>query len=161
MEFYWIHFPYCRGVYRNIHFVPTFVSHYYENKKWSVMKCNHHLSVIHAKRIVRKKDLITATWYFRFYLFHSDCFKRQQVFISRFLPVNTLFNFFLIIYGLIFGSILMITEPSIIWLTFFFPIFYRFLSYYYVERFFSTERVDWPLGILKHSHSFSFNIFPM
>ncbi|MED2440714.1 permease, partial [Bacillus thuringiensis] len=30
------------------------------------------------------------------------------------------------------------TEPSIIWLTFFFPIFYRFLSYYYVERFFST-----------------------
>lgn len=75
------------------------------------------------KRIVRKKDLITATWYFRFYLFHSDCFKRQQVFISRFLPVNTFFNFFLIIYGLIFGSILMITEPSIIWLTFFFLFF--------------------------------------
>lgn len=46
------------------------------------------------KRIVRKKDLIIATSYFRFYLFHSDCFKRQQVFISRFIPVNTLFNEF-------------------------------------------------------------------
>ncbi|PEO26417.1 permease [Bacillus wiedmannii] len=90
------------------------------------------------KRIARKKDLITATSYFRFYLFHSDCFKRQQVFISRFIPVNTLFNFFLIIYGLIFGSMLMITEPSIIWVVFLFPILYRFLSYYYVERFFST-----------------------
>ncbi|KAA0766103.1 permease [Bacillus sp. SH5-2] len=90
------------------------------------------------KRITRKKDLITATRYLRLYLFHSDCFKRKQVFISRFIPVNTLFNSFLIIYGLIFGSLLMITEPSIIWLIFLLPILYRFLSHYYVERFFST-----------------------
>ncbi|ADY21388.1 permease [Bacillus thuringiensis serovar finitimus] len=89
------------------------------------------------KRITRKKDLITTTWYFRFYVFHSDCFKRQQVFLSRFIPVNTLINFFLIIYGLIVGSILMTVEPSIIWLVFLLPILYRFLSYYYVERFFS------------------------
>ncbi|HDR4561445.1 permease [Bacillus cereus] len=90
------------------------------------------------KRIARKKDLITATLYFRLYIFHNDCFKRKQVFISQFIPVNTLFNFFLIIYGLIFGSILMMTEPSIIWLIFLFPILYRLFSYYYVERFFST-----------------------
>ena len=109
------------GAYIGTYTLYLLLSHIIMKIKMGVMKCNHHLSVIHAKRIVRKKDLITATWYFRFYLFHSDCFKRQQVFISRFLPVNTLFNFFLIIYGLIFGSILMITEPSIIWLTFFFP----------------------------------------
>ncbi|MCP1163344.1 permease [Bacillus sp. 1813sda1] len=90
------------------------------------------------KRIARKKDLITAARYCRMYVFHSDCFKRQQVCIPRFIPMNTLFNFFLIIYGLIFGSILMITEPSIILVIFLFPILYRFLSYYYVERFFST-----------------------
>ncbi|WP_434166653.1 permease [Bacillus thuringiensis] len=89
------------------------------------------------KRIARKKDLITATWYFRLYLFHSNCFKQQQLFTSCFLPINTLFAFFLIIYVLIVGSILMIVEPSIIWLIFLFPILYRFLSYYYVERFFS------------------------
>ncbi|HHL3303304.1 TPA: permease [Bacillus cereus] len=89
------------------------------------------------KRITRKKYLITTTWYFRFYVFHIDCFKRQQVFISRFIPVNTLINFFLIIYGLIVGSILMTAEPSFIWLIFLLPISYRFLSYYYVERFFS------------------------
>ncbi|MGE7884061.1 permease [Bacillus sp. NPDC094077] len=95
--------------------------------------------ICHAcnKRIARKKDLITATWYFRFYLFHNNCFKQQQLLISRFIPINTLFGFFLIIYGLIVGSILMITEPSIIWFVFLLPTFYRFLSYYYVERFFS------------------------
>ncbi|MGE6536624.1 permease [Bacillus luti] len=90
------------------------------------------------KRITRKKDLIITTRYFYLYLFHNNCFKQQQLFISHFIPLNTLFNFFLIIYGLIFGSILMITEPSIIWLIFLFPISYRFLSYYCVERFFST-----------------------
>ncbi|PEU81522.1 permease [Bacillus anthracis] len=90
------------------------------------------------QRIARKKDLITAARYFRLYVFHSDCFKQQQVFLSRFIPVNTLFNFFLIIYGLTFGSLLMLTEPSIIWLIFLLPILYRFLSFYYVERFFST-----------------------
>ena len=68
-----------QSVYRDIHFVPTFVLHYYKYRKWSAMKCNHRSSVIHAKRITRKKDLITTTWYFRFYVFHSDCFKRQQV----------------------------------------------------------------------------------
>ncbi|PGB06429.1 permease [Bacillus toyonensis] len=90
------------------------------------------------KRIIRKKDLITTTRYFHFYLFHNSCFKQQQLFIPRFIPMNTLFCFFLIIYGLIVGSILMLTEPSIIWLIFLLPILYRFLSYYYVERFFST-----------------------
>ncbi|MED1564610.1 permease [Bacillus paramycoides] len=89
------------------------------------------------KRIVRKQDLITATWYFRFYLFHNICFKQQKLFTSRFIPINTLFSFFLIIYGLIAGSILMFTEPSIIWLIFLIPILYRLLSYYYVERYFS------------------------
>ncbi|RAN88340.1 permease [Bacillus sp. SRB_28] len=88
------------------------------------------------KRIMRKQDLITATWYFRLYLFHYTCFK-QQLLISRFIPINTLFVFFLIVYGLIAGSILMITEPSIIWLVFSIPILYRFLSYYYIERYFS------------------------
>ncbi len=34
-----------------------FILHYYKYKKWSVMKCDHHSSVIHAKRIARKKDL--------------------------------------------------------------------------------------------------------
>ncbi|MEM5640062.1 permease [Bacillus toyonensis] len=87
------------------------------------------------KRITRKKDLITTTRYFHFYLFHNSCFKQQQLFIPRFIPMNTLFCFFLIIYGLIVGSILMLTEPSIIWLIFLLPILYRFLSYYYVERF--------------------------
>ncbi len=57
-------FSYIRSVYRDIHFVPTFVLHYYKYKKWSVMKCNHRSSVIHAKRITRKKHLITTTWYF-------------------------------------------------------------------------------------------------
>ncbi|WP_142331854.1 permease [Bacillus toyonensis] len=90
------------------------------------------------KRITRKKDLITTTRYFHFYLFHNSCFKQQQLFIPRFITMNTLFCFFLIIYGLIVGSILMLTEPSIIWLIFLLPILYRFLSYYYVERFFST-----------------------
>ncbi|HHT7239337.1 MULTISPECIES: permease [Bacillus] len=88
------------------------------------------------KRIARKKDLITSTWHFRFYLFHNTCFKNQQLFVSRFIPINTLFGFFLIIYGLIVGSILMFTEPSIVWLIFLLPILYRFFSYYYVERFF-------------------------
>ncbi|PGB04710.1 permease [Bacillus toyonensis] len=113
------------------------------------------------KRITRKKDLITTTRYFHFYLFHNSCFKKQQLFIPRFIPMNTLFCFFLIIYGLIVGSILMLTGPSIIWLIFLLPILYRFLSYCYVERFFSKQRVDCPLGMLKHSHSFSFNILPM
>ena len=54
-------------------------------------------------------------------------------------PVNTLINFFLIIYGLIVGSILMTVEPSIIWLVFLLLILYRFLSYYYVERFSLNE----------------------
>ncbi|MDH4422278.1 MULTISPECIES: permease [Bacillus] len=90
------------------------------------------------KRIVRKKDIITTTRYFQFYLFHNSCFKQQQLYASYFIPINTLFNFFLIIYGLIVGSILMITTPSIIWLIVLLPISYRFLSYYYVERFFST-----------------------
>ncbi|PES96243.1 permease [Bacillus cereus] len=89
------------------------------------------------KRITRKKDLIITTRYFHFYLFHNNCFKQQQLFISHFIPLNTLFFIFLIMYGLIVGSILMITEPSIIWLVFLLPISYRFLSYYYVERFFS------------------------
>ena len=104
------------------------------------MKCDHRSSVIHAKKesLERKKDIITAARYFRLYVFHSDCFKQQQMFLSRFIPVNTLFNFFLIIYGLTFGSLLMLTEPSIIWLIFLLPILYRFLSFYYVERFFST-----------------------
>ncbi|PQZ54014.1 MULTISPECIES: permease [Bacillus] len=91
------------------------------------------------KKIVGKKDLTIATWYFRFYLFHNICFYQQQLFASRFVPINTLFCFFLIIYGLIAGSILMITEPSIIWLIFSAPIVYRFLSYYYVERFFLNK----------------------
>ncbi|PFL18979.1 permease [Bacillus cereus] len=89
------------------------------------------------KRITRKKDLIISTRYFRFYLFHNACFKKQQLFVSRFIPINTLFSFFLITYGLIAGIILTFTEPSIIWLIFLLPILYRFLSYYYVERFFS------------------------
>ncbi|MCQ6360207.1 MULTISPECIES: permease [Bacillus] len=88
------------------------------------------------KRIVRKKDIITTTRYFRFYLFHNCCFKQQQLFASCFIPMNTLLSFFLITYGLIVGSILMFTEPSIIWLIFLLPILYRFLSYYYIERFF-------------------------
>ncbi|RWS44268.1 permease [Bacillus mycoides] len=89
------------------------------------------------KRIARKKDIITTTRYFRFYLFHNSCFKQQQLLASCFIPMNTLLSFFLITYGLIVGSILMFTEPSIIWLIFLLPILYRFLSYYYVERFFS------------------------
>ncbi len=80
-------FSYIRSVYRDIHFVPTFVLHYYKYRKWSAMKCNHRSSVIHAKKELRERKIfITTTWYFRFYVFHSDCFKRQQVFISRFIP---------------------------------------------------------------------------
>ncbi|HHT7190764.1 TPA: permease [Bacillus cereus] len=89
------------------------------------------------KRIVKKKDLITAIRYFRFYLFHNSCFKQQQLLFSHFIPVNTLLNLFLILYGLIVGSILVIIERSALSLVFLFPILYRFLSYYYVERFFS------------------------
>ncbi|KFM98900.1 permease [Bacillus clarus] len=87
------------------------------------------------KKIVRKQDLITATLYLRIYSFHQNCFK-QQLFVSRFVPVNTLFGLYLVLYTFIIGSILVVTEPSIIWLVFLIPILYRLISYYYIERHF-------------------------
>ncbi len=48
-------FSYIRSVYRDIHFVPTFVLHDYKYRKWSAMKCNHRSSVIHAKKNYAKE----------------------------------------------------------------------------------------------------------
>ncbi|MGZ9782558.1 permease [Bacillus sp. IT-79MI2] len=87
------------------------------------------------KKIVRKQDLITTIFYIRIYLFHNTCFS-QQFFFSSFIPINTLFGAYFIWYTLAIGSVLTITEPSIIWIFFLLPALYRFISYYYIERHF-------------------------
>lgn len=103
------------------------------------MKCDHHSSVIHAKELLERKILLLPHDTSACIYFTVIALSNKEVFISRFIPVNTLINFFLIIYGLIVGSILMTAEPSFIWLIFLLPILYRFLSYYYVERFSLNE----------------------
>ncbi|MEN1935823.1 permease [Paenibacillus sp. 102] len=87
------------------------------------------------KKIIRKQDLITTMFYIRIYLFHNTCFG-QQFFFSSFLPINTLFGIYFILYTLVVGSILTITEPSVIWIFFLTPALCRLISYYYIERHF-------------------------
>ncbi|MCI0764302.1 permease [Bacillus sp. TL12] len=96
---------------------PTFICH----------KCK--------KTITRKQDLVTTMFYIRIYLFHNTCFN-QQVFFSSFIPINTLFGAYFIWYTLAIGSILTISDPSVIWIFFLVPTLYHFISYYYIERHF-------------------------
>ncbi|PEZ02184.1 permease [Bacillus sp. AFS018417] len=94
------------------------------------------------KCIYRKRDLVTVALFFQILTYHGCCFEQElhelRFPLSKFLPLNTLFGKFLSSYTLCIGFILLLTDPSVFWLSMlcFLPIFYRFFSYWYIERYF-------------------------
>lgn len=92
------------------------------------------------KYIEEKRNLVTTAFFLDLRVFHGYCFEKQLLKFkypfSNIFPINTLFGTLFTCYTFCIGIILLITEPSIIWSTFFFPFLYRLISYWKIERYF-------------------------
>lgn len=92
------------------------------------------------KHIEQKRDLVTAALFLYIHTYHGHCFEQHLLKFkypfSKIFPLNTLFGTLFTCYTLCIGTVLFITEPSIIWGTFFFPVMYRCISYWKIERYF-------------------------